>query len=243
MKKIIFSIFIFLAIITAAWLFLNIPVSTQQCINYDCHALKIPLYLKTLDFFDRHFNYQWLTRGIIRGCPNQEGRVKKILAWTQDNLKKSPAGLPIVDDHVWHTIVRGYGVDDQFQDVFTTLCNYAGVGAFFTIVRAEESGRRKPLSFVRLGKKWCAIDAYNGVYFKNQHGTLASIEELIKGDCKPQNIRGEGLIADYTDYFRNLTSIDFNSWNTRRSAIQSPLQRLSQWLRHKKSKRNFTFFK
>lgn len=48
----------------------NTEVTYQQGINYKVCAVKIPLYLKVLDFFDRHYNYKNLTRKIIKSSDN-----------------------------------------------------------------------------------------------------------------------------------------------------------------------------
>jgi hypothetical protein len=229
MKKFIFLLVIILLCI----FFLQLKVTTRQCINYQCHASPIPLYLKLLDFVDRHYNYSNLVRSILKGAKDQDKRVIKILEWTKYNLKKTPEGLPIVDDHVWHIIIRGYGTDDQFQDVFTTLCNYAGLNGFFADLRGPNNSRKRPFSFIKIGHTWTVIDAYNGVFFRNNKGDFASLEELINGRYQPQGIE-EGNPIGYQDYFRNLTSIDCDSWYTKRSAIQSPFHRLIFWFKHKK---------
>ena len=57
----------------------------------------------------------------------------EIFIWTCENIRKQPDGLPVIDDHVWHIIIRGYGEPDQSSDVFTTLCNYAGIRAFYAL--------------------------------------------------------------------------------------------------------------
>ena len=112
---------------------LNFTVTTQKGVNFKVQTIKIPLYLKALDFFDRHYNYKLITKRIIRDAQNEQDKAMKILEWTYKNIKRQPKELPVIDDHVWHIIVRGYGLNDQFSDVFTTLCNYAGMDAFFTL--------------------------------------------------------------------------------------------------------------
>ena len=87
---------------------LNLTVTTRQGKNYEVKVIKMPLYLKLLDFFDRHYNYGFLVKRIVGNSKNKKEAVLKIFEWTNDNLKRSPAGLPSVDDHVWHIIVRGY---------------------------------------------------------------------------------------------------------------------------------------
>src|SRR3989338_5498954 len=166
MKKLIRLLLFFIAII----LVLNLNVSIKQGINYEVRTLKIPLYLKILDFYDRHFNYGYLADSIVKGIKNPEEKAVRIFEWTYANIHRTPIGMPVVDDHVWHIIVRGYGNDDQFADVFSTLCNYAGLDALFLEVFRKDEKEAIVLSFVKIGNKWLVFDPYNGVYFVDAAG-------------------------------------------------------------------------
>lgn len=212
---------------------LNIKVTTQQGINYEVQTIEIPLYLKVLDFFDRHYNYKWTVERIIGDSRIEREKVFNIFGWTYKNIKKSPEGYPIMDDHVWHIIVRGYGVADQSSDVFTTLCNYAGVDAFFSMVYSEDRSSRIPLSFVKISEVWNVFDPYRGGYFKNREGSLASIEEIIKGNWLAESInKDKELDVNYAIYFKNISPI--KEMELQRSNVQSPINRLryeiKQWL-------------
>ena len=213
----------------------NLDTSTKQCINYECHTYKIPLYLKILDFFGRHYHYKLLVKDIINSQDSDEVRAMKIFVWVYNNLKRIPDGFPVTDDHVWHTIIRGYGIDDQFQDAFTTLCNYASLDAFFDYVYGKNKEDKKSLSFVRMNKTWTVLDAYNGVYFKNGQGRMASIEDIISGDWRVANLK-MGSIAGtyYTQYFKNLASVNWKQYKLSRPTLQSPLNRLIFLLKKKK---------
>jgi len=201
---------------------LNINVTTKQCINYQCCTHKLPLYLKVLDFFDRYYNYKQLVKIITKDVVTEQERVMKIFAWTYENIKKVPAGFSVIDDHVWYIIIRGYGVSDQASDVFTTLCNYAGVDAFFTWVMTPDRSKKVPLSFVKIKDKWYIFDPYNGVYFKNNKGSLADVEVIKSGRYSVQGRTGT-IEMDYSDYISTLPAIK-NS-GLQRANIQSPLNR------------------
>ncbi|MEW6008508.1 MAG: transglutaminase domain-containing protein [Candidatus Omnitrophota bacterium] len=206
------------------FMLLNIKVSTRQGINYEWHNISMPLYLKLIDFFDRHYNYQELVKRIIKGKKTDQERVLRLFEWTHENIKKVPYAFPIIDDHVWNIIVRGYGTNDQSSDVFTTLCNYAGIDAFFTFVQSEDFTKRIPLSFVKLEKKWYVFDPYNGVYFKNKDQYFASIEQIKNGNWRRFFISEENRRDyDYSEYFKNLSSI--GNIGLKRANIQSPLRR------------------
>jgi len=132
--------------------------------------------------------------------------------------------LAIIDDHVWHIIIRGYGVRDQLSDVFTTLCNYAGIDAFFTWVYADGSVKRIPLSFIKIGRRWCIFDPFNGSYFKNKNGEIADVEELKSTNgWSIESLNGKSAI-DYTIYFNNLPSV--KGMGLKRANTQSPFNRL-----------------
>lgn len=231
-RKLLFGAKSLIVIIVFVFL-LNIKVSTKQGINFKVYTLKIPLYLKTLDFFDRHYNYKWTVQRIIGNSKTDEEKVLKIFKWTYENIKKAPEGYPVIDDHVWHIIIRGYGVTDQFSDVFTTLCNYANIEAFYGLVFTKDRSSCIPISFIKVDKRWAVFDPYGGVYFKNRQGGLADIQEIMKGDWKESSLIGKESGVDYAGYFKNLlpvTEVGFKRANT-----QSPIKRLKyeikKWLR------------
>ena len=86
-----------------------------------------------------------------------------------------------MDGHVWDVYVRGYGVSDNFHDLFSTLCNYIGTDAFFTVY-TNDHDHDIMLSFVRIKRGWVAFDPYRGIYFRNHTGGLATIEEMHEQD-------------------------------------------------------------
>ena len=252
MKKIWIKrvIVIFIVLIGTIYI-VNIPVTIRQCVNYKCRNIEMPLYLKLLDFFDRHYNYKITVKRIINDSMSVAGekkltekeKVLRIFKWTHENIKKTPEGYPIIDDHVWHIIIRSYGEHDQFSDVFTTLCNYIGVDAFFSLLYKENitvslspslqrSNKGKifnnsyiSLSFVKINERWNVFDPYNGVYFKNTAGELASIEDIMNRNWLEENIDiTKKSDVDYNIYLKNLLPI--KEMGLERANIQSPLNRL-----------------
>ena len=221
----LFKIILLLMALLLSVMILILPVSTRQGINYSVRTIKIPLYIKAIEFLDRDYHYKELVKRITQGCKSEKDRVMALFEWTHRNIKRDiPEGWPIVDDHVWHIIVRGYGVSDQLSDVFTTLCNYAGVEAFFTCVYGSNQTGRIPLSFLKIEGKWCIFDPFNGSYFKNKNGEFADIEELKSGsNWSIESLNGKPG-RDYAVYFANLTSVE--KIGLTRANIQSPLNRL-----------------
>ena len=224
MKRVLIILLIGIFIITGLLVIVNIEVTTRQGINYQWHTIEIPLYLKILDFFDRHYNYRWLVNRIINNKDSDETKVLKIFHWTCENIKHQPKELPAIDDHVWHIIVRGYGARDQISDVFTTLCNYAGVDAYFGWVYTADRTKRILLSFVKIGERWCIFDPFNGSYFKNKDDKFADIEEIKSGSSWSIENLGRKSDIDYPAYFDNLPPI--KDAGLTRANTQSPLNRL-----------------
>src|SRR3989338_4742673 len=221
MKRKLSKILFLFLVLTGIFILLNLSVTTRQGIDYKLSSIEIPLYLKTLDFFDRYYNLKELVKKIVKNTDSDEEKVMKIFAWTYSNIKKAPQGLPIVDDHIWYTIVRGYGVHDQFQDIFTTLCNISGIDAFFSEVYTEDRSGVIILSLVKIQEKWYAFDAYRGVYFKDKQGRLADIGS--KNEWLTTSLDGQPAI-NYYPYLRNLPAI--KSIGLSRSSTQSPINRL-----------------
>ncbi|HDZ77178.1 MAG TPA: transglutaminase domain-containing protein [Candidatus Omnitrophica bacterium] len=225
MKKRIIILSVVVILCMGIFMLLNIEVSIQQGINFQVRSIKMPLYLKVLDFFDRHYNYKNLVREIIEDSDSKPERIAKIFDWTHSNIKRVPEGVVIIDDHVWHIIVRRYGTNDQSADVFSTLCNYAGVEAFFDFIYADAGKGMMPLAFVKINNAWGVFDPYNGVYFKNRAGEFASIKEIKEGNCLLYAIGDtDKRFDDYARYLHNLPS--FKDIGFKRANVQSPLRRL-----------------
>lgn len=220
MRKYIWGLVLFVIFIS----FLNINVTTRKGINYKLSTVRLPLYLKLLDFFDRHYNYVQLTKEIIKGAKTDEECVMKIFKWTNANIRKVPEGLPIIDDHVWYTIIRGYGMDDQFSDIFTTLCNYSGRKAFYLLLDSKDTAQRIPISFVKIKDRLCIFDPYRGVYFEDGNNNFIGIKAIQSGQAWVIRDLGVKPEIDYSSLFSNLPEIKLDE--LRRANIQSPLRRL-----------------
>lgn len=233
MKKLLSLLLSGVILIICIGVFLNKEVTTKQGINYQWHTVKLPLYLKILDFYDRHFNYKDLVKKITKDAKSDEERAMKLFEWTHKNIRESPEDFPIVDDHVWHIIVRGYGVNDQFSDVFTTLCNYAGTSAFYIWVYSDDKKGALPLAFVEINDRWFIFYPYRGAYFENRRGELADIEDIKANDWVVVENNDEGPTINYAEYFGNFSMP--KEHNLTKGSIQSPINRLNfevkKWIR------------
>jgi hypothetical protein len=216
-------------LILSLTVFINIKSTTSKGINYQVSEIEIPLYLKVLNFYDRHFNYQWLVRRVTGHLKTKEEKVFSLFRWTHETIRHQPEYLPVIDDHVWSVYVRGYGVSDNFNDLFSTLCNYVGVDGFFTSIIGENSDAPWTFSFVRLERGWVVFDPYHGVYFTNKRGKLATVEEIKKQNWKMVILeQTEPPPFFYEPYLKLLP--DIGEIGLGRSSIQSPVNRLKYFL-------------
>ena len=155
-----------------------LPLLTRQAINCRVTSRPIPLYLKGLEFLLRDAEYRRLAAEISRGLTTDAARAMTLARWTSGHIRPTPGGWPVVDDHVLHIIIRGYGEADQVADVFTTLAAYAGIPAFWKIVRARTGDGVAVLTFARIDGRWTVWDVRRGIAFTNARGVLAGVEEL-----------------------------------------------------------------
>jgi hypothetical protein len=153
-----------------------LPVTTRQGVDFTVATHDLPLYLKVLDFVDRDLNYRQLARRITATETTDTSRALALMAWTRANIRDLPPGWPVVDDHVWSIVVRGYGIDEQKTDVFATLATYAGVPAYW--IQVEVPPVRLPIALVRADGRWRVLDVGNGLAFWNARRELATVDEI-----------------------------------------------------------------
>lgn len=151
--------FLFLAGAGALLLF---PVTTRQGVNFQVTERKIPLCLKGADFIRRDLEYRRLASQWSGGARAPEERTARIFERTRREIRYTPAGTPILDDHILSIITRGYGEEDQRADVFTTLAAYAGLPAFWSAVHPSPGKPERILSFVKLDGRWTIWDTAAG---------------------------------------------------------------------------------
>lgn len=170
--------------------------TTRRGVDFQVSTQEIPLYRKALDFFRRHYQYQALTQEITRNLTSDRERALAVFDWTRRNIRRTPEGWTVVDDHVLNIIIRGHGLNDQMTDVFTTLSTYAGVPAFWRVLKPSDFEKELVLSFARIEGKWAVFDVANGLIFRNERGDLASVEEiaaspgLVERTAGPLRYRG-----------------------------------------------------
>ncbi|MDP3789852.1 MAG: transglutaminase domain-containing protein [Candidatus Omnitrophota bacterium] len=220
------SVVIFLVLVLFAVIALNIEVSIRSGVD-GCYAeIKMPLFVKWIQFLARHYEYARIAKEITGTGKADEEKVLAILSWTHENIKDTPKDMPMHDDHILNIIIRGYGVPEQFQDVFTTLCAYSGIPAFWRRMYDPEHKSKYALSFVKLNGKWRVFDAHYGKYFRNKSGEIASADDIIADrslvDKESGNIVVNGIA--YEAFYLNLSSPSRPRWL--RAEKQMPAKRV-----------------
>ena len=155
------------------------PAVVRHGVNFQVSTQRLPLCVKALDFVHRHVHYAQLAQEITQGLATDRERVMAVFIWTRQHIRRTPAGWPILDDHILHIIIRGHGLDDQMADVFTTLSTYAGVPAFWSFLQDASSDKRLVLSFAKVGGRWAIVDVWNGVMLTDARGAFLTAEEVV----------------------------------------------------------------
>ena len=171
MRRLLAGLVLIIALVTAA----NIPTTTDQGVDFVVTRHSLPLYVKALDFVDRDIHYRRQAAEITAGATTDESKARAVFDWTTTHIRRMPPGFPVIDDHVWHIVVRGYGQDDQKADVFTTLLTYAGVPAYWIFIGGPPE---LVLSFAKADGAWRVVDVANTVMFRSRAGQWATGEDV-----------------------------------------------------------------
>ena len=202
---------------------LNMKVTTRQGVNYQVREIKLPLYLKIMDFVDRDCNYRNIVRNILGDTKYENEKTVRIFNWITANVRKNPEELPIIDDHPLNILIRGYGVQDQFEDIFTILCTYADMEAFFKVFK-NNSGENYNISFVKINGRWCPLSAFGGAYAIKGRA-IASVDDILS-DKKLLAPFLSNLPKFETDSFlKEIKSMDYTVRSVRTKG-QSPIGRM-----------------
>ncbi|HAL46433.1 MAG: transglutaminase domain-containing protein [SAR202 cluster bacterium] len=204
----------------------TMPVATRQGINYEVSVHRVPLYLKTFDFLYRSGHYQLLADETTGSASTEQERVLAVFDWTQRNVRETPEGWTVVDDHILNIIIRGHGASDQRADVFATLCTYAGIPAFWTKVEPQGLPIGLILSFALVDSRWVVFDVANRIVFRNDRGELATANDLRgRSDLIPPAERE--LTVQDIPYPRFLEDLRLPAVpSPLRAELQMPLRRL-----------------
>ena len=247
MKKLRYISLFFLILIFIVFVLLNKETTRKVGINYNVIEYKIPVYLKVVDFFDRHYNYKYLVKKINNNQHNKKNIIINTTKWVNQNIQKIPSGVDVVDDHPLTIVQRRLGAQDQFNDILSVFLIYSDIDSFF-IMSFDDIFH--PLTLFKVNNYWSVLDPYYGIYFINEKETFASIEDLKTTKWHIVNLDSKKInslnISDiYFEKFQNYEDVknyysklfidiqssqqidDINIFNRGgRSYVQKPLSRL-----------------
>ncbi len=212
------------AVVAAA----NYPVSTHTGVNYHWTEKKIPLYEKLVNFVSRDVQTRRLAQEITQGSLSDEERLLRLYDWASEHVRPTPPGFPIVDDHVFHIIVRGYGGVDQVTEVFVVLAGYAGLHG--SVARLYHPDHKERFLIVALigqsgGRKY-VFDVFNRVVFRDAQGHLIDTQQLLLRhelvESATQGRHANGL--PYHEYYFGLD----HPWTFSRTEAQKLWPRMKQ---------------
>lgn len=218
-----FKIFLVIFVSLLFLLILNFKVTTKQGINTVVTKRKTPLYLKGISFLARHYETQYLAESITASQNSDQRKIEAIFEWTLKNVRHQPGNLPVIDDHPWHIIVRGYGASDQINDVFSLLCVYNGFKSYYQLLKDREQ-RRHPISFVFVEGRWVLFDVCHETYFLNEQSRWASLSELRVGRFRV--VSGHPSDIDKSEYSYMFRFVEFDASGLKRNYMQMPVERI-----------------
>ena len=170
-------------------------------INYKVSEYQIPIYLKILDFYDRHYNYKYLVKKINENIDDEKDIILNTTKWIKNNIKKIPTDVDIIDSHPLTIIERRLGTDDQFSDLLSVLLVYENIDSFFV---SKFNQIWHPLTFFKIDNYWSLIDPYYGICFTNNENSFASIEDIKNEKWQISNLEFEKIDRlNFKDIFGN----------------------------------------
>lgn len=181
----------------------NYPVTYTVNVDGKQVEKRMPLYVKAGGFFYRNWMYKDLVREIVGREDEAVNKALAILSWTNKNVMAVvPKGAQESADYPLDVIMRRYGTEEQSEDVFTTLCSYAGLRAGYDKCYNADKSKGIVLSFVRIDGRWLIFDSSRGKYFVNKQGKVASVSDCINSNVALSN-KEAAIYEEYLDNIKN----------------------------------------
>ena len=162
---------------------------------------------------------------VAGAAATDERRVLAFFDWARAHVRPVPDGFPVIDDHVFHIIVRGYGAPDQRTEAFALLASYADMPATAMQLTSPSGTAQIVVAFVEIGDRIHAFDVVNGFVFRRGDGTLADVDEL-RADPSLIRSAARGLEIAGVPYESFYVSAADVRPHFARMAMQKPWQRL-----------------
>ncbi len=204
----------------------QIPTTGLEGVDDRMIVHRMPLWEKAARFYIRHREFQQWAEEAAGGETDPQRRVLRLLEWTRNQVKPIPPGLPLVDDHISHIVLRHYGNDGQLSEVFTALATYTGNEGRWEAYSPPGASARAALCFIESNGKWWVLDVWNGGWFETPSGQVATIEDFKH----PEQLHRRGVAPEvldgtpYVDYFRDAENVFKRSFS--RAKGQMPWHRL-----------------
>ena len=168
-------------VLTAGVVVLSLwPTTTRSGVNYQWSSKRIPLFEKAIDFVSRDLQLRRLAKEVADGASSEEQKALKIFVWVVRNVQPTPPGFPVVDDHVLHILIRGYGAPDQRAEALAVLASYNGMPATAALVSIPDVRAELVLTLVQVGGRIAVFDVSHELVFRNKAGTLADVDDITK---------------------------------------------------------------
>ncbi|MFH1996823.1 MAG: hypothetical protein ABIJ27_07530 [Candidatus Omnitrophota bacterium] len=182
----------------------------RQGVNGNVRSIRMPFGVKVMEFASRDFQYRRITKEIIGGARSDSEKALRIFRWVRANIHQDyPRTWDTIDDHILNIIIRRYGAADQRSDVFTTLCAYAGMNAFWDKCSSKEGESPIILAFVQIDGRWRIFDMRRDAYYTDADGAIADVNDIIRGEADLQGFDDPrtGLAVDHAAYLTNERSV------------------------------------
>lgn len=220
-RRIMWTTAVILILAAAVW-----PVETRFGVNYQWSGRTITRFEKAVHFLSRDLQTRRLVAELLRGAgASRDERLTLLFDWTVRNVRPVPAGFPVVDDHVLHIILRGYGAPDQRTEAFALLASYAGYPATAATLTADRG--RLIVALVRDRDQTFLFDVNNTLAFATPQGTLADVGQLVRSPQLVAEAAGS-LTIDGLPYLRYVEGLRDLRVTFARMEAQKPWPRLWQ---------------
>jgi hypothetical protein len=202
-----------------------IPATSLEGVDAAVTRHRISLLEKGGRFWLRHAEFQRLAEAAAGGETDPQRRVLKLLDWTGTMVRPMPPGVPVIDDHILHIVLRHYGNTTQMAEVFTALTTYIGNHGKWEVSTPPGAQAQMALSFVESEDGWWVFDVEHGAWFETETGRIATVpdfrhpEQLRRRGQAPEELGG----MPYVTYFQNVEEVRKRSFSRARpNALASP---------------------
>ncbi len=204
----------------------QIPATSLEGQNATVKVHHLPLWEKVARFWIRHREFQRMAEEAAAGETDARKRVLRLMEWTRKQVRLIPPGLPLIDDHISHIVLRHYGNEGQMAEVFTALTRYTGNPGLWEWSGIPGSTERIVLSFVQSDDGWWVFDVLHGAWFETENGRIATVQDFAALDrLRPRGGAPETLGGKpYLRYFGAAHKVFEKSFS--RAAEQMPWPRL-----------------